>query len=462
MDTNRKSLTQISDFGDKRLNLRFDKITSTLNGQLNCSIPQAFKRWGDAKAVYRFLGNEKVNSVAMLSSELNKWSEDRMRNQSVILALHDTTEVNLTGNRSHDNLGCLSADFQKGFFVHSTLLCSETGIPQVVFYQHYWNRDPEMLHRKKERKYLPIEHKESNRWIEGIERIKEYFKKYPETKVINICDREGDIYELLSTANKGNSDYIIRSCNNRKLQNDEDKIWDRLKREKVHGTYNIEVYDAQTMQNRKATISIRWLQNISLSPTYRKGQAMKPIKVNMVYLEEINCPKGTNPISWKLLTSLEVGSLKQAIKICNYYKYRWRIESFHFVLKQGCKIEDLQLEDPHNLQNAIALYSILSCRLLSMMCYSREKPQENVCTVGYTEAHYKILYTFLEVNHKIKISKEIKNNCSVGNITYLIGILGGYKKHNTTYPGIKVLWRGLKEFETILQCMILLSEKRYG
>lgn len=449
-------------FGDKRLNLRFEKILNAFSVEVEDSIPQTFKQWGQTKSVYRFLSNKKVTQQAIVGAQLDSWSKYSYSDNEVILAIHDTTELDLTGKRSEKQLGCLIYKNQRGFFLHNTLLCNDAGIPQTVFYQHYWARDPATLSKKQERKHLSIEEKESNRWIEGVERVQEYFKENSSVKVIQICDREGDIYELLSIAHQGNSDYIIRSCNNRRVKDQQEKVWERLKSQPLQGSYTLEITDRQTLQKRTATIEVRWLEHIALLPPYRKNQQpLTPVTVNMVYVEEVNAPEGVTPINWKLLTSLTVFSMQQALIIITYYSFRWRIESFHYILKQGCQVESLQLEQEHNLKNAISIYSLIACRLLALMHLSREKPQAAVNTIGFTVQQYSILYNYLEKKYQFKINQQIKESPTIENITHLISALGGYQKHNKL-AGIKVLWKGMKEFLVILNSFDLFQKIRCG
>ena len=457
------SISTFAKFGDKRLNLRFEKIVNILSQQFECSIPQSFKYWGQTKAMYRFLSNKKVNEQTILSGYLSSWTDEQITEHSVILAIHDTTEIDLTGKRSEDQLGCLMYENQKGFFLHNTLLCSCEGIPQVLFYQHYWGRNPDTLSKRKERKHLPIQEKESGRWVDGVERVGEFFKRFNQVTVINICDREGDIYELLDKAHQQNSHYIVRSSNNRRLKDETDKLWDQIKKEPSRGSYSIEVKDQKTLEKRIATIEVKWLNNIVLLPPFRKGQdTLAPLTINMVYVEEVNTPDGIEPIIWRLLTSLEIENLENALKVVTYYTYRWRIETFHYILKQGCKVEQLQLEQEQNLKNAISLYSAIACRLLSIMYLSREKPLADINSIGFNGKQYTLLCNYLEKNYYLKINQQTKENHTVENFILIVSMLGGYLKHNKPYPGIKVLWRGMKELTTILNCFALLPEIRCG
>ena len=457
------AISSFAKFGDKRLNLRFEKVLNTLSNQLECSIPQAFKQWGQTKAMYRFLSNKKVRGETIIEAQFNNWAENQLSEHSIILAIHDTTELDLTGKRSEEHLGCLAYEKQRGFFLHNTLMCNEEGTPESVFYQYYWGRNPDTLSMKQARKHLIIEQKESVRWIDGIKRVQKYFKEFPKTTVINICDREGDIYELIEMEKPDNNHYIIRSCNNRRVKDEGEKLWEQVKKKPVQGSYTIEVNDRNKLQKRIAKIEVRWLENIILSPPYRKNQkSLRPTAVNMIYVEEINPPDGVPPINWKLLTSLEVKSLNTAFTVITYYTYRWRIETFHYILKQGCKVEQLQLEQEHNLKNAISLYSLIACKLLTMMYLSREKPQASINTVGFSIKQYSLLCTYLERRYNIRLNQQQERSPTIDHFVELVGILGGYLKHNKPYPGIKVLWRGMKELITILDCFELLPEIRCG
>lgn len=452
-----KSIWQNAVFGDYRINIRFGKILQTLSVQIKHSIPLTFKEWPDIKGVYRFLNNKKVTDKAILKSQSSIISVEPF---ATYLAIHDTTEIDLTGHRGSDNLGCLSYESKKGFYVHNTLLTDQTGIPSCIFSQHYWNRTSESLSKKKARKYLPIEQKESYRWIESVEKVNTYFNAYPQSTLINICDREGDIYELLSMDYSANTHYIIRSCNNRCTQ-EEEKIWDRVKSQSTVFSYEIEVFDRQTLKKRIAHLEVKWLPKVELFPIYRKNTKLKPISVNIIYVQEKNAPKGIKPIDWKLLTSLPLEIDSELYQAIVYYSYRWRIETFHYILKQGCGVEELQLQEEQSLKNAIALYSVISCRTLAMMFLSRENPKTPLQKIGVSTEEYFFLLTYLKENYSFKFNPDI-NEPTVGNFTELVGMLGGHLKHNSKHPGIKILWRGLMEFNTLLKCYKLLNSEKCG
>lgn len=450
-----ESICSSAKFGDKRINLRFEKILGVLSIRIEHSIPLTFKKWFRTKGVYRFLNNKKVTDKALIESQ-----SISIQSGSTYLAIHDTTEADFTGHRSANNLGCLQYENKKGLFIHNTLLCDDKGIPECVFYQHFWSRDANTLSKKKARKHLPIQEKESHRWIEAVERVNNYFEQFADSTVINICDREGDIYELLSLKVHPNNYFIIRSCNNRRTK-EEDKIWDIVKAQPVKFRYDIEIYDRQNLKKRIAHLEAKWLSDIALLPPYRKNETLPVVNVNVLYVQEVNAPKGVKPIDWKLLTSLTIKSNADANAVITSYGYRWRIETFHYILKQGCNIESLQLQEEQSIKNAISLYSIMSCRILAMMYLSRENPDLPIEKIGFTKNQFTILHTFLEENYEFKFNAQNKKP-TIGNFTALIGMLGGHFKHNSKYPGIKILWRGMKEFNTILSCFEIISREKCG
>lgn len=462
-----ESISEIAtaaDFGDGRLDKRLGVILKGLSEQANDSIPQIFKNRSQMKAAYNFLGNEKVTSDKILQAQLEGQFSSQLLSNNIVLALHDTTELDFTGKRSQDQIGCLNYQFQKGLYLHNTLMVSAEGIPLSVFAQHFWSREESSLHKKKERKFLPIEEKESYRWIKGFENVQDYFREHPQKTVINVCDREGDIHELLQAKQTPNCHYIIRSCNNRKVNESEKKLWQHLDGSPVVGEYELAVTDQITKKSRIATIEVRYQSAMELQPSYRKdGHKLRCVEINIVQAKEINPPDGVKAIDWKLLTTMEVENFEQAFTIINYYSHRWRIESFHYVLKVGCGVEKLQLEQEHNLKNAITLYSLIACRILSLMYYSREEKQIEITQAGFTEQDYNALSQYLEHVHHIKTVNKKNKMPTLREFVKMIGILGGFKDwKKQPHPGAKALWCGLREFQIITYCFSLFANKTYG
>lgn len=62
----------------------------------SASVPKACNGWGETVAAYRFFDNENVDWRAILAPHWQRTSE-RMKTQSVVLCLQDTTELDFNG-----------------------------------------------------------------------------------------------------------------------------------------------------------------------------------------------------------------------------------------------------------------------------------------------------------------------------------------------------------------------------
>jgi IS4 transposase len=77
---------------------------------------------------------------------------------------------------------------------------------------------------------------------------------------------------------------------------------------------------------------------------------------------------------WKLITDLQVRSRKEAIQKLEWYSLRWKIETFHQVLKSGCKAEESKLRTVERLVNLLAVLCILNWRIFWMTMINRAAP----------------------------------------------------------------------------------------
>jgi len=209
MNTTCNLHTKIDNFNfrDKRLNTRLSTLYSQLKEAGEDSISSTLCNAGQLKAYYRFINNPKVRST-MLSTIFSDFSLDEVRDESVILALQDTTELDYTGSRSSSNVGCMEYLKRRGLYLHNHLIINELGIPLGLFSQRFIQRSDESLGKSKERISLPIEEKESYRWLDEFNLLQEKFATQTEKTVIDICDREADISELLSARHYSHTGHV--------------------------------------------------------------------------------------------------------------------------------------------------------------------------------------------------------------------------------------------------------------
>lgn len=436
-----------ANFPDQRLNRRMEKILLALNGKLETSIPSAIGERSQLKACYRFLSNTAVTEQA-LQEVAQQESLEAVAHQDWVLALQDTTTLDFTGKRAAAQLDCLTYAHQKGYFLHSQLLANDQGEVKGVFSQRFFNRPLESLGKAKERRRQPIESKESYRWIEDFEHLQAAFAQATHQQVLLIADREADIHELLQARKHEHIHYLIRSSQPRCCLSGE-SIWQALEGQAPIFCYQLEVEQANG-KRRKARLQVRYTA-LQLRPGYRpKDQsALQAIEVWIIQAKEIDPPPAETPLCWHLLTDLAIGQAATAERLLRFYSYRWRIERFHFLLKQGCQVEQLQLKSPASLQKAIRLYSGMAWKVLQSQHFLQTHPQADLEQLGVSQEDYQRLGQLVKAtkkNNLVLVSKP-----TVGHFIDLIALLGGSMRWKNQPLGVVCLWRGWKDFLLLKQ-----------
>jgi hypothetical protein len=344
----------------------------------------------------------------------------------------------------------------RGLKVHTTIAVTPVGIVKGILDQKIWTRDPAECGKLKPRKQRPIEEKESFKWIESMDKSN---KGIPENiKAINICDREGDLFEFFSKCNNENKYFLVRAVHNRKLS-DNHKMFDKVNNEKSAGEITVEIPrdTRNNVKKREATLEIKYAKvAIPVPADSRKFLGNKDTELIIILAKEKNAPEGITPIEWYLVTNVETSSFEEALEKVKWYIQRWKIERFHYVLKNGCEIEELQEENAVQLRKLILMYSIISIRILGLTYLARENP-DLPCDIIFQEDEWKILYRIAnetsECPANIPTIKEA--------VSYLAKLGGFLGRKGDGEPGVKVIWRGLRELNIVLKYYKHLNGKQW-
>ena len=150
---------------DRRLNARLGAILEDFANRPTDSIPQAAGGWGQAKATYRFLDNDRVTEADLRCAAARDTARCCQAHE-VILAVQDTTSLNLTANDAVAELGPIGpGDLARGLLMHTTLAVSAEGLVVGVLGQQLWARP---------RRGQPgPQEKESAKWLNGIDQARE-------------------------------------------------------------------------------------------------------------------------------------------------------------------------------------------------------------------------------------------------------------------------------------------------
>lgn len=430
--------------GDKRLKKRLFSILETFCSSPQASIPEAMKKWADTKATYRFLGNKKVTHQRILQPHYQATSE-RMSKENVILAIQDTTTLNYTDHPQTDGLGNIGTDKHlQGMLVHTTLAFTPQRVPLGILHQQVWTRPVETYGKKHQRKKKVITEKESKKWLNSLEATREIQKESSDTLVISVGDREADIYELFHDASHHpqSCHLLVRAAWDRRVEHPQKYLWPYMETQPISASLEVIVPRKENKSERTARIDIRFAA-LSLLPPQNKS-SLGPLRLWAIYVNEPSPPQEEEPLSWMLLTTIEVKSLDEALCLVNYYSVRFSIELFHKVLKSGCTIEKRQLQTAEGLIRCLALDSLVAYRIMFLTMIGRALPNLP-CTVLFEDHEWKSLYCFVNKTKTPPLSAP-----SLQEATRLVARLGGFLgRKRDGFPGTEVLWRGMQKLASI-------------
>jgi hypothetical protein len=200
-----------ADLGDPRLTKRLIKISAKFAGNPDASIPLACETPDRLKAPYRFFDNDKVNELEILEPH-RQANKTRMAGQAVVLAVQDTAQLDFTHHPAATGLGMLTDTARQGLFYHPTLLVTPEKVPLGVADHLVWERPAAECGKKHRRKQRPIRDEESHKRLHGLEKTAQLQKDRPEVHLINLADREGDIYDYFFTAQHLKIDVLVRAA----------------------------------------------------------------------------------------------------------------------------------------------------------------------------------------------------------------------------------------------------------
>lgn len=443
------------DFGDERLNKRLLKIAQDFAKQPDASIPKAAGTWAATKATYNFYNNQRVTDEMMLSSHIQT-TIDRMKNQPVVLCAQDTTALNFTSHPETKDLGTIGSQQDKsiGIMVHGTMAFTPLGVALGLIDLQSWTRPTEQYGKKVERKNKPIDQKESNKWLISFQATQHAQAQLPDTMLVNISDRESDIYEYfeLATRNEHGAKVLVRATHNRLVEHPHKYLWDVMANQRISGTLTIEVPRQKNRPKRQANLSIRFAKVTLKRPDSIATPNMpESITVWAILAEEIDPPDHVQPISWLLLTTIPIHSFDEAVEKVQWYTIRWQIELFHKVLKSGCKTEDRQLKTAEKLIKCLSVDAIVAWRILLLTKLGRELPNLP-CSVVFEEYEWKALHCFVHQTTEFP-DKEPTLQQAIRMVAQLGGFLG---RKGDGEPGSMTIWRGMMRLRDIADTWVLL------
>lgn len=421
------------DFGDVRRNERFVTIVDNLSTQPGSSIPKQNGNWYDTKATYSFFKNEDV-TLGSLQQTIQAYGASQIGDINRVLIAHDMSNISYNELKA-EGLGYLANKEGRGIICYSGIAISDEGIPLSLLYQQTWVRPLEELGKASHREQIAFEQKESYNWYKGIAQVNEQIGA--RLQKIHIADREADIYELFFCGCEPETDLLIRARHNRNLS-EGSHLWDAVAQQPALAKEELQIPDNKGIKRVPIEVEVRY-QNVEILRPSKSKHQYQSVELTAIEVRQIS-PKHQwqeEPVHWKLLTTLPVINVTEALQCVRWYSYRWLIERFHFVLKSGTKVEELQLKQADSLQKAIHVFSIVAMRIMQIVYLSRSKPEVS-CEIVLPKAQWAVLYMLIHRTKELPLQPP-----TMSEAVKWIGKLGGHLgRKSDGPPGLKAVWLG--------------------
>jgi hypothetical protein len=453
--------------GDKRLCDRLRRLLHQLEGAMGAPLPLACQDWANTKAAYRFLSSGRFGEDAILAGHFRSTASRFAVAGGPILVVQDTTgfsyrwakpeTIGAIGRAStgRDRNGNLRPYTQCGLLMHASLVVTTEGLPLGLAAVQFWTRKEfkgtNALKRHVNPTRVPIEEKESVRWLAGLRQSTALLGD--PGRCVHIGDRENDIYEFFCAAREAGTHFLVRTCVDRLAGDGRRTVSAVMARVAVAGQHRVEV-TAEDGSVSEAVVKLRY-KRVHIRPPIGKQKRYPALDLTVIHAREAAQPRGRDRVDWKLVTDLAVTSPEEAVEKLRWYAQRWKIELFHKVLKSGCRVETARLRTAERLTKLIAVFCILGWRIFWTTMINRAAPDAPP-QVALTEAEIAV------IDRAARDRVAVPGKKTLSHYPTKVARLGGYlARARDPPPGNTVMWRGWSR----LMDMVLgadLVRPRYG
>lgn len=444
-------------FGDKRLERRAEHVLKTLTTGRDSSLRRISHSNADQRSFYRLLNNDSVTEKAICNSIVDRCGE--LCENRHVLCIQDTAEFNLSAQRGRlkadSGLGDISQKGVLGFLLHSSLVIDALRGTALGYSSiKAWERKIGAP-GKNERDYssLPIQQKESYKWIESALESKALLQKAASITIVS--DRESDIYDLL-VLQEENFNFIIRSNFDRKISGGT-KLSSYLATLEVMHRYSLALSAdlRSSRQKRTAAMEVKWSKITIVKPQTCKDKDLP--ETLELYVVDTCESTGSKGIHWRLLTTHPVTTAEEAMLVIEWYRQRWNIEQIHRLLKtEGFRIERSQLEQGWAIRKLTLLAMMGALRILQMMFAYNSNEEQDIHEVFESSEGECLKQLNMNLEGETEKQRNPYTPLTLKWGTWIIARLGGWKGYQKERrPGPIVLQKGLAKFYSIFQGWLL-------
>jgi len=452
-----------ADLKDARRTKRLVKLAGDMAAQTGYSVVRASANPASIEGAYRFIRNAAITPEAIAEAGF-KQTDDLVRQRPLVLAIQDTTGLSYRHSVCHElgEVSSAKADRKhsrgRTLYAHSTLMIDAHSEDVLgLSNQHYFFREHKNTAKKEPLQNRSIEEKESYKWQRNSEAIANRMGSLD--NILDVCDREADIYEYLNyQVNQGHR-FLVRAKDNRQLNRSDSKLVDVVDTIAPQSYFTIDIKQKGGRKARQAKIALSYTQIFINKPKRAKGQ--QEIAVNMIVCQEVEAEEGQEKLCWILYTTEAVNSVAEARILVRYYELRWRIEEFHKIWKSdGADVEKLRMQSRENLKRIAVIQAFIAVRLMQLqaLVQNKESAKSIPCTRHFSALSWKVLWKKTERQKTIPTSVP-----SLHWAYYAMAKLGGwYDSKRTGRVGVKALWAGWLTLMNLVESFETLKELETG
>jgi hypothetical protein len=197
--------------GDRRRTRRLVESAIKIALYPEKSFTQVFD-WNELRGFYNLCDCDQASYQAVLQPH---WENTRqaMRQQAVVLILHDTTELDFSSHAKLSGVGPIGNGNGQGFLQHNSLAVVPAGRQVLgLAYQQLKVRQPAPANETRSQRKQRV--RESALWLEGIQAS----GPAPEGRCwVDVCDRGNDDYAAMRAARAVGHHFLFRACQNRQV-----------------------------------------------------------------------------------------------------------------------------------------------------------------------------------------------------------------------------------------------------
>jgi Transposase DNA-binding len=333
--------------GDKRLCDRLRRLLHQLEIAMGAPLPLACQDWANTKAAYRFLSSERFGEDAILAGHFQATASRFAATAGPVLVVQDTTGFSFRWAKpetigaigrvpiGRDRNGNPRTYTQCGLLMHSSLVVTTEGLPLGLATVQFWTRKEfkgtNALKRHVNPTRVPIEEKESVRWLSSLAQSGALLGD--PGRCVHIGDRENDIYEFFCAAREAGTHFLVRTCVDRLAGDGRRTVARVMARVPVAGQHRI----AATAEDGSVTEAVLKLRckRVHILPPIGKQKRYPALDLTVIHAREARKPRGRDRVDWKLVTDLPVTSPEEAVEKLRWYAQRWKIEVVFTQMTKG-------------------------------------------------------------------------------------------------------------------------------